>query len=69
MITWLDAIPLWTMILLTVVLILVCFEIGYRFGRRNQIEREGALVGAGVGLLAFFLAFHLRDPPGKEAPR
>ncbi|MGH9391354.1 MAG: hypothetical protein ACRD1Z_17240 [Vicinamibacteria bacterium] len=60
MITLMDAIPLWTLSLLTILLTLSCFEIGYRFGRRHRREGEGALghlVGAGMGLLAFFLAF------------
>jgi hypothetical protein len=60
MITLMDAIPLWALSLLTILLTLSCFEIGYRLGRRHRREGEGALgtlVGAGMGLLAFFLAF------------
>jgi hypothetical protein len=60
MIALVDGIPLWALSLLTVVLTLGCFEIGYRFRRRRTSEGEGALgtlVGAGMGLLAFFLAF------------
>jgi hypothetical protein len=60
MITLMDEIPLWTLGLLTILLTLSTFEIGYRFGRRHRPEGEGALgtlVGAGMGLLAFLLAF------------
>lgn len=60
MIALMDAIPLWALSLLTVLFSLSSFEIGYRFGRRQRREEEGALgtlVGAGMGLLAFFLAF------------
>jgi hypothetical protein len=60
MIQLLDALPLWTFSLLTILISLGAFEIGYRFGRRRERESGGALgtfVGAGIGLLAFFLAF------------
>jgi hypothetical protein len=60
MIALVDGIPLWALSLLTVVLTLACFEVGYRFRRRRRPEGEaalGTLVGAGMGLLAFFLAF------------
>ena len=60
MITLMDPIPLWALSLLTILLTVVSFEIGYRFGSRHRREGEGALgtlVGSGMGLLAFFLAF------------
>ena len=60
MIQLMDAIPLWALGLLTVVLTLSSFEIGFRLGRCKRREGEGALctlVGAGMGLLAFLLAF------------
>jgi len=60
MIALMDSIPLWTLGLLTILLTLTSFEIGYRFGRRKKREGEGALgtlVGGGMALLAFFLAF------------
>jgi hypothetical protein len=60
MITLMDAFPLWLLCLLTVLLALGCIEIGYRLGHRRRRESEGALgtlVGGGMGLLAFFLAF------------
>ncbi len=60
MIALMDAIPLWALSLLTILLVLTSFEIGYRFARRKKREGEGALgtlVGGGMGLLAFFLAF------------
>jgi hypothetical protein len=60
----LDAVPLWLMFLLTVGLIQVGVETGFRIGvSRNQKaspEKDapvGAIVGATLGLLAFMLAF------------
>lgn len=62
--TALDALPLWGLFILIVVLVLVSIEVGYRLGafRRRQSDREkdapvGAMVGATLGLLAFMLAF------------
>jgi len=59
-----DVVPLWLWFLLTLGLVLLCVEIGYRLGRlqrkRSHDEKEapvGAMVGAILGLLAFFLAF------------
>jgi len=55
-----DALPLWTLSLFTFLLTIGAFEIGYRLGRRKGVEGAAALgtvVGAGLGLLAFFLAF------------
>jgi hypothetical protein len=60
----LDRLPLWALFLATVALVLVAVEVGYRLGtrRRRQTETEressvGAIVGATLGLVAFFLAF------------
>lgn len=60
----LDLFPLWVLFLITVTLVLVSIEGGYRLAR-HQIQRSpeakdapvGAMVGAILGLLAFMLAF------------
>jgi hypothetical protein len=60
----LDSVPLWLVYLLTVALIMVAVEAGYRVGivrsRRSQKDPEAsidAMVGSTLGLLAFMLAF------------
>jgi hypothetical protein len=60
----LDAIPLWGFFALTLLLVLLAIEGGYRLGRhrltRAEHEKEapvGAMVAAMLGLLAFMLAF------------
>jgi hypothetical protein len=60
----LDAIPLWAFFVLTLLVVLLCVEGGYRLGRhrltRSEHEKEapvGAMVAAMLGLLAFILAF------------
>jgi hypothetical protein len=60
----LDAVPLWGFFALTLVLVLLAIEGGYRLGRfrlaRAEHEKEapvGAMVAAMLGLLAFMLAF------------
>jgi hypothetical protein len=60
----LDAVPLWGFFALTLVLVLLAIESGYRLGRfrltRAEHEKEapvGAMVAAMLGLLAFMLAF------------
>ena len=62
--TALDALPLWGVFLLVVVLVLAAIEGGYRLGRyrlgRSDGEKEapvGAMAAATLGLLAFMLAF------------
>jgi hypothetical protein len=59
-----DAVPLWGLFAVTVVVILLAIEAGYRLGQyrhRSAVdEREapvGAIVGATLGLLGFILAF------------
>lgn len=58
------ALPLWVVLILTIVAVLLCVECGYRLGlRRRKVadaEKEGTvgtMVGASLGLLAFLLAF------------
>ncbi len=59
-----DAIPLWILFLVTVGIVLVAVEIGFRMGiyrsARSEDERQApidAMVGSTLGLLAFVLAF------------
>jgi hypothetical protein len=61
----LDALPIWGLFLLVLLIVLISIEVGYRRGRIVQ-QREvgkqekeapvGAMVGATLGLLAFLLA-------------
>ena len=60
----LDALPLWTVFVLAVVMMLAAADGGYRAGSyrrgRSDDEKEGpvgAMVGSTLGLLAFLLAF------------
>jgi hypothetical protein len=60
----LDAFPLWGLFTVTIVVILLAIEGGYRLGRwrshRTDQEKEtpvGAAVAAGLGLLALLVAF------------
>jgi hypothetical protein len=60
----LDFLPLWGVFLGTLLLVLLCVEVGYRLGRyrrqRSAQEKEapvGAMVAALLGLVAFMLAF------------
>jgi hypothetical protein len=60
----LDILPLWGLFVAILLLVLLSIEGGFRFGkyRRSRSEQEkeapvGAMVGATLGLLAFFLAF------------
>ncbi len=62
--TILDALPLWGLFPVIVVLVLATIEGGYRLGssrhRRSDREKDapvGAMVGTTLGLLAFMLAF------------
>ena len=60
----LDALPLWGLFLVILLVVLLSVECGYRLGkfRRSRSEQEkeapvGTMVGATLGLLAFILAF------------
>ena len=62
--TVLDALPLWSLFAVIIVLVLAAIEGGYRLGRyrhrRSDGEKDapvGTMVGATLGLLAFMLAF------------
>lgn len=59
-----DLLPLWGVFLVTLLLVLLAVEIGYRFGvhrgRLTTTEKESpvnSMVGASLALLAFLLAF------------
>lgn len=60
----LDALPLWLVFVCAALLVLICIEVGFLFGRARgrhaeEVAREpiGTTVGAVLGLLAFMLAF------------
>jgi hypothetical protein len=60
----LDALPLWGLFAVILLVVLLSVEFGYRLGkyRRSRSEQEkeapvGTMVGATLGLLAFILAF------------
>jgi hypothetical protein len=62
--TWLDSLPLWGLVALTVLLVLAAIEAGYRLAvfRRRSVEQSadapiGSVMGGILGLLAFLLAF------------
>ena len=59
-----DALPLWALFIVIVLVVLFSVECGYRLGKyrrgRQEHEKEapvGTMVGATLGLLAFILAF------------
>ena len=59
-----DALPLWALGIITITIVLLSIELGWRLGNRNRQRSEkekeapiGAVVGATLGLLAFLLAF------------
>jgi hypothetical protein len=59
-----DALPLWALFAVILLVVLLSVECGYRLGkfRRSRSEQEkeapvGTMVGATLGLLAFILAF------------
>ena len=59
-----DAMPLWLVLVITVIVILLAIEVGFRAGidraRRSENERQAPIdpmVGSTLGLLAFVLAF------------
>lgn len=60
----LDILPLWGLFVLTITLVLISMEFGFRIGKRRFKREEaeknastGSMVGAVLGLLAFMLAF------------
>ena len=62
--TFLDPIPMWAMYILTFLVLLLAFELGYKYGLFQQKKYQSepdktldAMVGATLGLLAFLMAF------------
>jgi hypothetical protein len=60
----LDALPLWALFVVILLVVLFSVEFGYRLGKYRRSRREeekeaplGTMVGATLGLLAFVLAF------------
>jgi hypothetical protein len=60
----LDALPLWALFVVILLVVLLSVEFGYRLGKYRRSRREeekeaplGTMVGATLGLLAFILAF------------
>lgn len=71
-----DSLPLWNILLFTMVVVLVAIEVGYRTGRwrnrRHTFESEGllsAMTGAHLGLLAFIMAFSFSMASGHHSDR
>ena len=71
-----DSLPLWNIMVFTMVVVLVAIEVGYRIGRwRNRsqtFESEGllsAMTGAHLGLLAFIMAFSFSMASGHHTDR
>lgn len=61
---FLDLVPIWLLMIMTVVVMVISIEFGFRLGRiakihakKAQTSQVRAIMGAGLGLLAFMLAF------------
>ena len=61
---FLDLVPIWVLLLGTILLMVLFIEFGFRLGKRAQADAKKAqtsqvraIMGAGLGLLAFMLAF------------
>lgn len=61
---FLDLIPIWLLLVATILLMVFFIEVGFRLGKRAlpaakkaQTSQVRAIMGAGLGLLAFMLAF------------
>ena len=60
----LDLVPIWLMLIGTIIVLVLFIEFGFRLGKRAkaivkkaQTSQVRAIMGAGLGLLAFMLAF------------
>ena len=73
----LDQIPIWAVYLLTVAVVLISAEIGFRVGiwlqHRNPSSTKnpitGAVVGGMLGLMAFLMAFSVGIVIGQHSER
>jgi len=61
---FLDLIPIWVLLIGTILLMVIFIEFGFRLGKSAQLNAKKAqtsqvraIMGAGLGLLAFMLAF------------
>lgn len=61
---FLDLVPIWVLLISTILLMTMFIEFGFRLGKRSQLNAKKAqtsqvraIMGAGLGLLAFMLAF------------
>ena len=60
---FLDLVPIWVLLISTILLMTIFIEFGFRLGKRSQLNAKKAqtsqvraIMGAGLGLLAFMLA-------------
>jgi hypothetical protein len=72
----LDGTPLWATLLVTITLVLLAVELGFRVGgyRKDKHDKEGnsqvvSMTGAHLGLLAFILAFSFSMSAGHFGKR
>src|SRR5210317_188200 len=59
-----DLVPIWLLLIGTILLMILFIEFGFRLGKKAQVDAKKAqtsqvraIMGAGLGLLAFMLAF------------
>lgn len=59
-----DLVPIWVLLIATILIMVAFIECGFRLGKRAQVKAKKAqtsqvraIMGAGLGLLAFMLAF------------
>lgn len=70
-----DSVPIWAVFLVTIGLVFLSLEIGFRLGKRRllrgegKLEVSGAMIGATMGLLAFMLAFTFNGAAGRHDTR
>lgn len=71
-----DSMPLWVVLILTIIAVLLAIELGYRTGlwRRTRIEFDSeallsSMTGAHLALLAFILAFSFSMAAGHHSTR
>ena len=67
-----DGVPLWVLFPVTVGLVALTLEVGFRLGKQRQLRTggksdvSGAMVGATMSLLAFMLAFTFNGAAGRH---